>query len=132
MKQADDGPELLMVAGGFDGHFRGAHVDDLAAEDIHGAQDFAAHGAFRLDLHEHHLAFNGRNILELGNLDDGDELVQLLRDLLKNRLVTEGGDGHMAGALFEGRSHVQGMNIVSGKFQPISMGSGKETYLWNF
>lgn len=27
---------------------------------------------------------------------------------------------------------LEGMNIVSGKFQPISMGSGKETYLWNF
>jgi hypothetical protein len=91
------------------------HVDDAAAEDVDQALEFLAVGADRARLDQHHLALDVRPLGQVLELDHVDQLVQLLGDLLDDRVVAARDQGHARQARILGRRDRQRLDVVAAR-----------------
>ena len=94
LEHAQQGVELVGVAGGLDGHRVGGDVDDLGPEQLDGLEHVRAGLQVGPDLDQHQLALDRRRRLELDDLEHVDQLVELLGDLLERELLDVDHDGH--------------------------------------
>src|SRR5262249_1302493 len=94
LEEAEEGVDLLVVAGGLDDEGVGGEVDDFGAEDLVDLEDLRAGLAIGADLHEHELAGDGLALLEIDDFDDVDELPELFDAEVELRFVAaeDGGD----------------------------------------
>src|SRR5215469_2310179 len=88
--QRDECLDLVSVARHFDRDHALPDIDDMRAEGAHDRVELRASTLVDADLDYHHLALEDIDVLEVDNLDDGDELVELLVDLLEHLLVASG------------------------------------------
>ena len=96
--------ELLGLADDHDRHRLVADVDDLGLEDRRELGDLAAGLGRGLDDHEHQLALDSLGRRDLGDLDHGDQLVELLHDLFERRRLRVDHDRHAREPLVVGRA----------------------------
>ena len=78
---------FFLLAGDLDHELLGPDVDDPAAEVLHQGPDLRADGRRGVDLDEHQVALDEVLTRDVDHLDDGDDLLQLLADLLQDPVI---------------------------------------------
>ena len=87
------------------------HIHDLAAEDVHDAQNFGAVLRTGLDTDQGHFAFDRVGVGQVAYLDHVDEFVELLFDLLHHRRIGLGDDGDPGDTGCHGFGHAEAFDI---------------------
>src|SRR5882724_2172510 len=100
-----------MTAGRLDRHRVECHVDHVRAEEPDRLEHLRPAVGVRADLDQHELALHRLRRLELNDLDDVDQLVELLRHLLKRVLLAVHHDGHPGDLRVLGRSDRERLDV---------------------
>src|SRR5208282_5954632 len=112
--------DLFGVAGQLDGDCARTDIDHVGAKRGYNRVELGARALVHRDLDDHHLALDRLDVLEVGNLDDRDELVELLGDLLDD-LVVAGGYQH------DSRDCRIERILVDGQRLDVKAAAGKQT-----
>src|SRR5208282_1643580 len=89
----DERFDLFRVTGQLDSDCARADIDHVRAKRRDDRVELGARALVDRDLYDHHLAIDRLDVLEVGDFDHRDELVELLVDLLDD-LIVAGGDQH--------------------------------------
>ncbi len=116
----DDGLDFRGRAGYFDRIAAWADIDDLAAEYIDDAQHLGPGAGFSVDPDQDHLAFDEFTIIDIDDLDYIDQFVQLLGDLLDDRVVALGYQGQAGDLGINGFGNAQTFDIESAATEQAS------------
>src|SRR5262249_24139255 len=92
--QFDEGFDLVFLAGDLDHEAAGTDIDDPATEHLHEQGEFDSLGGGGLDLEKHEVAFDEVLGADVHDLDDGDDLVELLANLIEDRVIALDDEGH--------------------------------------
>lgn len=103
--------DLAFIASDLDSQIVVLHVDDFRAKNVADLHDFRPAVGVHLYAHQDEFALDDFFVPIILNGNYVHQLVQLLGDLLQDRVVATDGDRHTGGGGIHCRSHVEGVDI---------------------